>query len=91
MKKAKSKNGDDMRAYYDFSKGKPNPFAKAMQKGHTVKIHHADGSVTTQKFGPKDDVILLESDVREYFPDSEAVNKALRSLIELVPQKRKRV
>ncbi|MGL4609169.1 MAG: hypothetical protein ACRCYY_05700 [Trueperaceae bacterium] len=87
MKKAKSK--DDIKPYYDFSRAKPNPFAKAMQKGHTVKIRHADGSTTIQKFGPKDDVILLESDVREYFPDAEAVNKALRSLIELVPKKSK--
>ncbi len=31
---------------------------------------------------------MLEPDVREYFPDSDAVNKALRGLIRLLPGKR---
>ena len=30
---------------------------------------------------------MLEPDVRQYFPDSEAVNNALRSLIALIPRK----
>ena len=30
---------------------------------------------------------MLEPDVRQYFPDSEAVNHALRSLIALIPRK----
>jgi hypothetical protein len=30
---------------------------------------------------------MLEPDVREYFPDSEAVNEALRGLIALIPRK----
>jgi hypothetical protein len=36
--------------------------------------------------------VLLQPDVREYFPDSESVNAALRSLIALMaelPTKRK--
>jgi hypothetical protein len=31
--------------------------------------------------------IELDEDVRQYFPNSEAVNKALRGLIELIPDK----
>ena len=31
--------------------------------------------------------IDLDPDVRRYFPDSEAVNRALRGLIELIPEK----
>jgi len=31
--------------------------------------------------------VMLEPDVREYFPTSESVNKALRSLIEIMPKK----
>ncbi|MEI2611179.1 MAG: hypothetical protein V9G20_21315 [Candidatus Promineifilaceae bacterium] len=38
----------------------------------------------------EEQTIVLEPDVQEYFPDSEAVNRALRSLIALIPQKRKR-
>jgi hypothetical protein len=32
---------------------------------------------------------VLESDVSEYFPDSQAVNHALRTLLSLVPEKRR--
>jgi hypothetical protein len=32
--------------------------------------------------------VTLAPDVREYFPDSESVNAALRSLIGLIPKKR---
>jgi len=31
---------------------------------------------------------MLEPDVRKYFPDSHAVNNALRTLITLIPKKR---
>ncbi len=31
-------------------------------------------------------VVILESDVAEYFRDSEAVNRVLRALIEAMPQ-----
>jgi len=30
---------------------------------------------------------MLDPDVLAYFPDSETVNRTLRSLIELIPQK----
>ena len=32
--------------------------------------------------------IILNSDVRTYFPTSESVNKALRALIALIPEKK---
>ena len=31
--------------------------------------------------------VILDPDVREYFPDAKAVNAALRSLIALIPSK----
>jgi hypothetical protein len=40
-----------------------------------------------QHFKPESGVVVLDRDVRKYFPDGEAVNKALRSLIELIPSK----
>ncbi len=55
-----------------------------MQKGHTVRIHNEDGTVTVQHFGP---IIILDADVAAYFPDSESVNHALRTLIALVPNR----
>jgi hypothetical protein len=32
--------------------------------------------------------VLLEPDIRQYFPDSEAVNRALRALIAIAPKKK---
>jgi len=37
---------------------------------------------------PKEGVVILEPDVRSYFPDSESVNRVLRTLIKLIPTKK---
>ena len=96
MKKAVSKSmnvkDDDMRPEYDFSKmsgGVRGKYYKAYRAGHTVKIHKADGTTIVQHFKLEDGAVMLEPDVREYFPDTDAVNKALRCLIPLMPRKRK--
>lgn len=73
---------------YDFSGGVRGKHYKAYRKGHTVKIHKADGTVSIQYFQPGEGSVLLEPEVREYFPDSDAVNNALRCLIPLVQGKR---
>ncbi len=95
MKKAISKKvdleDDEMRPEYDFSKmkgGVRGKYYKAYRAGHTVEIHRADGSTLVQHFKLEDGAVMLESDVREYFPDSEAVNDALRCLIPLVQRTR---
>jgi len=62
-------------------------YYKAYRTGHTVKIHKANGTIAVQHFQLEDGAVLLEPDVREYFPDSEAVNTALRGLIALLPKK----
>ncbi len=95
MKKATSKkidikNDDDMLPEYDFKNmkdGVRGKYYKAYRAGHTVKIHKADGTTEMHYFGLQDGAVMLESDVREYFPDSEAVNSALRCLIPLVDRK----
>ena len=81
---------DDMRPEYDFTSmagGVQGKYYKAYRAGHTVKIHKADGTTTVQYFTLEEGAVMLEPDVQEYFPDSEAVNQALRSLITLIPQK----
>jgi 23S rRNA A2030 N6-methylase RlmJ len=65
-------------------------YAKAMQKGYSVRVLNEDGTVTVQNFIPKESAVLLDPDVKAYFPDSESVNRALRSLIDLIPEKRTR-
>lgn len=72
---------------YDFKGGIRGKHYKAYRRGHTVKIHKADGTTVVNYFTLEDGAVMLEPDVREYFPDSESVNKALRSLITLIPRK----
>lgn len=78
-----------MRAEYDFSGGVRGKHYKLYRQGHTVTIHKSDDSIAVQKFERKDFIVKLEPDVREYFPDDEAVNMALRCLIPLLQTKRK--
>ena len=74
---------------YDFKgkKGVRGKYAKAMKQGYTVRVTNEDGTVTVRHFMPRENAILLDPDVRVYFPDSESVNSALRSLIALIPEK----
>jgi hypothetical protein len=78
---------DDMLPEYDFAAGVRGKHYAAHREGHTVKIHKADGTTDVHYFTLEDGAVMLEPDVRQYFPDSDAVNKALRALISLVPEK----
>ncbi len=75
---------DGMLPEYDFTGKKDvrGKYYRARQQGYTVRIHNEDGTVTEQQFSP---TITLDPEVGIYFPDSESVNKALRSLIALIP------
>lgn len=78
---------DEMLPEYDFSGGVRGKHYKVYRRGHTVTVHKADGTEQVQHFTLEDGAVMLESDVRKYFPDSEAVNRALRGLISLSPIK----
>ena len=94
MKKAKTEEPttiEDMRPEYDFSTmkgGVRGKYCKAYREGHKVVVHKEDGTDSVQYFKLEDGAVMLEPDVRKYFPTSDAVNKALRSLIEIIPAKR---
>lgn len=77
-----------MRSEYDFTgqKGERGKYYKAYTRGHQVRVHKADGSTVVQYFSLKEGAVMLEPDVQRYFPDSESVNKALRTLITLIPK-----
>jgi hypothetical protein len=81
---------DDLLPEYNLegTKGVRGKYANAMQKGYSVRILNEDGTVTVQDFIPKENTILLDPAVKAYFPDSESVNHALRSLINLIPEKK---
>lgn len=95
MKKANNNQAESMAQdenmlpEYDFTdkKGVRGKYYHAYQQGHTVKIYQDDGSATVQYFTLEDGAVMLEPEIKKYFPDSESVNKALRSLIELIPSK----
>ncbi len=95
MKKAVSKEiseKEDMKSEYDFSSMKGavrGKYYKAYRAGHKVVIHQVDGTTSTQYFRLEEGAVMLESDVRKYFPSSESVNKALRSLIAIIPSKKR--
>jgi len=94
MKKAVSKSiskKEEMKSEYDFAnmtgaiRGK---YYKAYRAGHKVEIHQADGTISVQYFKLEEGAVMLEPDVKKYFPNSESVNQALRSLIAIIPSKR---
>jgi hypothetical protein len=49
-------------------------------KGERGKFYRADAGLNLP--------VYLESDLREYFPDADSVNKALRCLLPLLTSKR---
>ncbi len=81
------KQDNEMRPEYDFSGRVRGKYYQAMQAGYTITIHKADGTIEVKEVRPKTGAVVLEPDVQEYFPNSEAVNRALRGLIELMPKK----
>ena len=88
--KRKKKVGE-MRAEYELSGGVRGKHADQYQEGHTVTVHKKDGATIVQNFKLEEGTVILEPDVREYFPDSESVNNALRTLISIAPRTRKKI
>ena len=88
-KRQNQETDDEMLPEYDFRGGVRGKHYEAYRRGHTVTIHKPDGATDVQHFKLEEGAVMLEPDVREYFPDSETVNKALRGLITLLPKKSK--
>ena len=83
-------SGDDMLPEYDFRGGVRGKHHKAYREGHAVEVHQTDGTISIHYFTLEDGAVMLEPDVRQYFPDSDTVNRALRALISLVPEEREK-
>lgn len=80
-----NKEDEEMLPEYDFSSGLRGKHVHAYQSGYKVTIHKIDGSTEEQDYTLPDGAVILDPAVRTYFPDAEAVNTALRGLIQLIP------
>ncbi len=93
MKRAVNKRNknkpEEMRAEYDFTNGVRGKHYRNMQAGYTIMVHRADGTTIVKQVKPPRGAVLLAPDVQAFFPDAETVNTTLRSLIRLVPHKRR--
>ena len=43
----------------------------------------------SQKYNEGTNVIVIEPDIKKYFPDHDSVNQALRSLVEIIKKQKK--
>jgi hypothetical protein len=86
--KVRKTPADAVRPEYDFSGGVRGKYAKTLRgEGYALRVFEADGTYSeTRVLGEK--TVMLEPDVWEYFPDSQAVNRALRALIAIAPVRR---
>jgi hypothetical protein len=89
MKKANNSHKDDLLPEYDFKgkKGVRGKYAKALKQGYSIRVINEDKTVTVRQFVLKENAVVLDPDVQVYFPDSKSVNHALRTLIELIPER----
>ena len=53
---------------------------------HLVTVTYEDGSQRSYFIQPQETPVYLAADVKVHFPDSKAVNQALRTLISLFPE-----
>jgi len=77
---------DETLSEYDFSKAVRGKHYKPLHEGYSVYVHKTDGTTVVQHYKLEEGAVMLEPDVRQYFPDSDAVNSALRSLITLLSE-----
>jgi len=76
-----------MRPEYDLAGGVRGKHYKVLrEEGYIVRIYNDDDTVTERRVAGER-TVALEPDVYEYFPNSRAVNYALRTLASLVPEK----
>jgi hypothetical protein len=87
MAKTESVVDDDMRPEYDLAGGVRGKHYKVLrEEGYIVRVYNDDGTVTERRVAGEK-TVTLEPDVYECFPNSRAVNYALRTSVSLVPEK----
>lgn len=87
MKKARAEQDEPMAAEYQLRGGVRGRHFRSFREGYTVRVRRRDGTTEVRHYAAQHDAVFLDRDVRAYFPDSVAVNEALRTLIRLRPRK----
>lgn len=75
-------NPEDMAEEVRFSSAVRGKHVQSYRAGHRVRVLHEDGTVQEQHFTLEDGAVMIDPDLRAKFPDSESVNRALRSIAE---------
>ena len=70
-----------MRDEYDFSGAVRGKHYRAYRAGHTVHVHKTAGHTETYHFTLEEGAVMLDPDVKTHFRTSNAVNKALRTVM----------
>ncbi len=83
MKHKTVKKEDEMRVEYDFSNGVRGKHIKKLRDGHKTIVTKSDGSVVLSETK----LIAIAPDLQSYFPDSKSVDRALRGLVALLPDR----
>ncbi len=71
----------EMQNEYDFTDGKRGKHYKEYRKGHKVIVSQEDGSEVVHYFSKKEGSVIIDPDLKPYYPDDDSVNRALRSLV----------
>jgi hypothetical protein len=77
---------EDMLTEYDFSGGTRGKHAREYRRGVAVTVYKPDGTSEKHLYDFPEGAIILDPDIRPYFPNAEAVNRALRGLIDPIPR-----
>lgn len=72
----------EMPSEIDFSNAVRGKHTAAYRQPHRVRVIHQDGTIEERHYAPEADAVVIDPDLRGRFPDSESVNRALRSLVE---------
>lgn len=85
MKDKVADEPNDIASEYDFSKGVRGKHAAGYRQGVAIVVHKADGTYEEHTITLPEGAVVLDPDIRPYFPDAATVNRALRGLIDLIP------
>lgn len=80
MSEPTNKTELEMRTEYDFSNGVRCKHYRTYREGHSVRVTTSDVEVVEHHFTLEDGAVMLDPDLKLRYPDSESVNRTLRTL-----------